>query len=179
MPRISKAERELALVVATIRKLSAKQPQKGSGLHQLVADIFNALKEDDSHLGVGKLPQEVKTLVFSKASETWATLELAQKTDLLIKHRRSAIAKAEGIAQEITNLEDKLSLLATLVREEADKVQPMVLRECCLPGQYLDLFEELCASDDFCAASHITPLRKKALETPPCDCTEHCQAVTP
>ena len=38
VPQISKAERELAKTQAIIRKLGAK-PQKGSGLHQLVADI--------------------------------------------------------------------------------------------------------------------------------------------
>eukprot|EP00974_Lingulodinium_polyedra_P029325 2824848-Lingulodinium_polyedra.AAC.1 len=76
----------------------------------------------------------MKTQVVTEASAMWASLELIQRAELWVRHRRAAAIQVHNIANQICALETKVEELAEKARKEGEaRIPPMIMREACLP----------------------------------------------
>eukprot|EP00974_Lingulodinium_polyedra_P046797 4484952-Lingulodinium_polyedra.AAC.1 len=167
-PSVSKTEQEVHRLAAHLRQLSTKNPDKVTGFNQWVSTAMGVLKAKagESDPAAPADDETYNKVVMSRAGIVWATMEAWEKAALLNKARASAIVKKEAQHQEYQALLADHQKMVALAQEEGKIVPPLMMSACQVGEQYLNLFEDLCQSQEFTKAAVMQQKRDAAFTTP-------------
>eukprot|EP00974_Lingulodinium_polyedra_P128680 11207081-Lingulodinium_polyedra.AAC.1 len=166
IPSLTRTEKEVGRLVAKIKQLAAREPEKASGSGHLLAEVMAVLKAQPGEEASTEITQTFAAQACRQSATMWATLSAREQGQLYAKAQCAMLAKKEQIAEEVAALNKKYEALMKEVAEESRQIPPLRMSACKLTDKYLDLFESLCTSQTFKKPDRIKELRDAALTCP-------------
>ena len=166
LPSRSAEEQQIAKISQKLAHLLKKQPDKISGMHMFVSQLFGHLRDRAWLHSTREVPQDMHKVIFKGASRRWAAQSLQTKADYEHLARQRAQAVNMDLQQEAEALRSQRDLLAQRLAESQEAAKPILLSQCTLEAKYWQHMDILLQSSH-CRGQHLQKLRKEALTTPP------------
>ena len=132
-PEATKTEKEVAKLERQIKKVAAKNPEKGSAMSTFLSEVWATLKRNAGEDSAGPLDFDFAKLTLKQAAAQYLTLSLHEHQQLLTKARNGVAAKKQELKEQLEALEAKHQALLEQLTEEQESAPPCL--HVCLQAQ--------------------------------------------
>jgi hypothetical protein len=161
-PKTSLLEKRRARLGLKRCKLKRKQPNKISGRHMYVKELFGLCiarrGKFNSRSGVRKL--------MKGHGACWKLRPFQERQQWHLKARIMAASRRAALCKETADINATMVTLDADIMAKATADKPMLMSESVFEEKHLQLMVDLCAGDDL-TETRIEVLRAKALDCPP------------
>ena len=163
LPSESAEEKLLRSYTHQLMKLSAKNPEKASGRHAMISELF-AMVRKRVQMGLPK-HQEADRDIFRCHVAWWNRCSAAQRRDFELRASLTAAQKRRENAAESAHLRAAREALQERLEEDRHTVKPLLMSQCAWGQEHFDHFAVLAETPAF--QSEAVAKRRSAIQASP------------
>ena len=167
MPSESQDERRLAKLHRQLQTVLRKNPDKASGRHALVADLWSHLRSRAWSHSTREVPKDIANRIIKGHARVWENCNTADKRALThVAAHKAAQAKQEHIEMAQSIRAERDLLIARMEDGEAER-PPLAMSQCALADTHFEFIGDQLTDKRDLSLAQFDAMRKLALEAPP------------